>query len=534
MSLPHPDRLGDIPCAFIFSPWREDERWAIALTDHYPRTIQASLAHAYYWHHDTRFDANTWLRESVDIINSHPGAALIGAPLDHLNSLADTLADHYTRSPRKTGPYAFSATPRGSDEAQHLRVVSPSFWRRHLRVIARQATEIAAYLAGAVGGRSAQKYASKYAVAARTEQNRRNTNYLANTRITNGFKSLSLAEVARTPAHRAAEVYTIAKGLERLADRKGFSWVFATMTCPPHMHPNPSKGKSSWDGTTPKDAARFLSEGWARIRARIAKLDIDYHGIWTKEPHQDGCPHMHSLIYADAESLELIAGYIADEFGGEPATRFQWPNGSAAPTTYVTKYLLKAIGGTMTSAEIEDASEIETSAAIWGYRRFGLFGIQSAVGLWRMTRRIAHESTREEPIIGETPPHEGGEPKSFMLGLSTGDTEEAQNKALPPMRSVAQMTERATAGDFCGFIECWYDGAKTIKESYENAFGELCSRIVGLVDLLTGETWITTGEWVTDKANYPSGKDAQAPFKAAFDRTFERWRDGRHLEPCPF
>ncbi len=87
--------------------------------------------------------------------------------------------------------------------------------------------------------------------------------------------------------------------------------VSFTITAPSRFHSVHSKGGfvSRWDGNTPQDTQRYLCGVWAKARAAIA-CGIHVFGFRVVEPHHDGTPHWHMLLFMRPGTLTLFATFF--------------------------------------------------------------------------------------------------------------------------------------------------------------------------------------------------------------------------------
>lgn len=260
-------------------------------------------------------------------------------------------------------------------------------WRRRAYV---QAVEIITDLF-----ESKKTYASGTVVNARVEQNERNAEYLRSiTLCTEDGEEMTLSKAARTASQRFAECYAIVKGMERIADKDGLHGSFITCTLPPEFHPNPTQGRNSWAGWTAEEAQRLITARWQRVRSLLHKRGIKDFGLRAAEPHKDGCPHAHFLLWAKQQELAEIERAFRLEFGqSEQAVKVELidkSKGSAA--SYVSKYIRKTLS--------LDGSALEVDAwrACWGIRAFQFFGLpRRALTHWREFRRVDSEPTEKVP-----------------------------------------------------------------------------------------------------------------------------------------
>ena len=104
------------------------------------------------------------------------------------------------------------------------------------------------------------------------------------------------------PANRRNELMLRIRETEELADEMGYVAMFYTITCPARFHAN----ASTWDGSTPKDAQNYLTTTWARARAKLNRRGLKYFGVRVVEPHADGCPHWHMMLFMPKNKLQEI------------------------------------------------------------------------------------------------------------------------------------------------------------------------------------------------------------------------------------
>lgn len=158
------------------------------------------------------------------------------------------------------------------------------------------------------------------------------------------------------PTNRRYEFMARVRGTEEISKTLGHQAVFYTITCPSRMHSRLSisgDANPKFDSTNPRQAQKYLTTIWSRMRAQLARDGIDYYGFRVVEPHHDGTPHWHLLLFMAKESVSNVTYVLRDhamrEDGDEKGAeqhRFTEEiidpkKGSA--TGYIAKYISKNI-----------------------------------------------------------------------------------------------------------------------------------------------------------------------------------------------
>lgn len=313
------------------------------------------------------------------------------------------------------------------------RAMCPLWWRRQLRRACVRKHEAGAILGGAVGKGRAW-YASDDTVKRRNLQNARNAAILAATELENdrGQWFTLAALVATSPAAkpiRRGELMTRIRGCEEWASAAGMVGVFTTNTAPSRFHSQGGMNPKA-NGTygpmlpnSPRDAQQWLCKTWARTRAALQRAGVACFGFRVAEPHKDGCPHWHMLLWCAADQLAALTAIIraawlkheGDEDGAELHRFSAKPMENGGASGYIAKYIAKNIddaGSVATEGHFDHdqgvrdvlrahdaknpqadlfkptpAQRVESWAAAWGIRQFQAIG-QPPVTVWRELRRI--------------------------------------------------------------------------------------------------------------------------------------------------
>ena len=317
------------------------------------------------------------------------------------------------------------------------RLVDARWWRRQLRKRVKRAFEAGNIRLGYVNYRG-EPYASNDAVLSRLAQNRRNAAALAATLVQNeNGQQFSIAELAEktttNKAIRRGELMLRINGFEQIARECGDQGIFITWTCPSRFHAMQHSGKPNdkFDGSTPREANAYLGKMTSLCRSALARRGIGLYGFRIAEPHHDGCPHWHLLLFVRptakyktahlrdvaGRAIRIMKRYAWRVDRGEPGAfarrldvkRIDWAKGSAAG--YIAKYVAKNIDGvaehktkegyvvtadTEGDVELTPSARVESWAACWGIRQFQQWG-GAPVTVWRELRRI------EESMLNEAP-----------------------------------------------------------------------------------------------------------------------------------
>lgn len=326
-----------------------------------------------------------------------------------------------TRVEFKTNFYAITIIG-SSASAVIAKSMSRKYWRRRIQYEADIARLNAEAALKTVGGLSpaAQLYSSDVTVEKIRIRKSDQDDYLSSKVIVNTHtgNKISLSELAeRATVNRFKELYWISKNFESIAKDRGMGWLFVTYTAPPEYHPNPLKGKCSYNPKLGVKASHdYISSAWARIRSLLNKRNfksgIDtYFGIRTAETHKDGSVHWHLLIFATPEAVHPFIEASKEQFPlyGQLKVEIGDPNiGSAS--SYIFKYLAKGFDTSVSNfdsqgkdAETDDLREEEDLASIrYGervraalqtmrVRQYQPFGVKNVLTLIRSVNKLQEE-----------------------------------------------------------------------------------------------------------------------------------------------
>lgn len=303
------------------------------------------------------------------------------------------------------------------------RLDDPLWWRRQLRKVWSRNSEQAMRSLGAVR-KGADIYASESAVRLRADQQRRMRRFLEScVAVNEQGEAISLEQIAQAslsnPGLRRGELMARIKGFEKVADQFKYEAIFVTATAPSAFHPQLFHGGANprYTGATVRESQRWLCTTWARVRSQLDREGVRYFGFRVAEPHHDGTPHWHMLLFVKQSERKLLSKTIVSgwikEFGQEPGAyqkrvtieRIDRRRGSA--TGYLAKYIAKNLDAAgvvhaQESAETglgsranqghgvgvaDGLSRVLAWAAVHGIRQFQQLG-GPPVGLYREARRV--------------------------------------------------------------------------------------------------------------------------------------------------
>lgn len=314
---------------------------------------------------------------------------------------------------------------RMTDEGKLLRMQDERWWRRKVRESFGQHIENTMRKKGMVCKKKAV-YVTNWAVTRRASQKENNRKALKSaTVVSDAGDQLSLFDLSEhslsNPSLRRGELMTRARGFEEIAKQENHTWTFATLTCPSAFHAVNYNEKSDqcydnphYQGSSVRAGQTWMVKQWAKARAKLRRIHIEFYGFRVAEPHHDGTVHWHMLLFCAPHNIETLKKVIkdywlseyADEQGAkEYRVEFKdedknMPGSSAAG--YLTKYIAKNIDGFEVGQDCESglpsentSSRVEAWSSTHRIRQFQQIGGPS-IGVWRELRRI------REPVTDET------------------------------------------------------------------------------------------------------------------------------------
>lgn len=305
-----------------------------------------------------------------------------------------------------------------TEQGYKMRLLCPKWWTNTLSRLKDKTYEAEQIKAGKVR-KGRDIYVSKASLTKAKTRAVNSAKFVENmVMVSDAGDTVDMQEiVARSlsnPVNRRAELMVRMAGFEIYAQNEGYVGEFYTLTCPSKYHRYSKGGLNDNYAHTPKEAQLYLVEIWARIRAVFAKHDIKPFGFRVAEPHHDGCPHWHMLLFIKPEQVAQVRQIIhdhalaedGDEKGAAPAKGEKPGQGGArfkavsidsslgSATGYIAKYISKNLGFSLddphndvTDTSKELGQKVKAWASVWGIRQFQQIG-GAPVGVWRQLRKI--------------------------------------------------------------------------------------------------------------------------------------------------
>ncbi len=368
-------------------------------------------------------------------------------------------------------------------EANINRLCCPKWWRRQLRKLQADRVEAVARELRQVNAKSSP-YCSVISLAKRRLQKQVNREYLeSRTAINELNQEFTLAELSAlsvsNPSIRRLELITRCKGFEAIAKAENHEGIFITLTAPSRFHrmAKITKGdkiikvipNKTYAGLTPRDTQKYLSSVWAKIQAKLSRAKIKPYGFRIAEPHHDGTPHWHFLLFSTAENIQTITDIFQEyalkdsptekgaqehrlkieliKKGINPRTGQEY-----SATGYLIKYICKNIDGygvdNRQAKGTEDwanknAAEIAEKIEAWSrthrIRQFQQIG-GASVTVWRELRRLSEQEGVVEQIRQAA---DAGDWAAFVQAMG-GAAVSRKDQTLRPAYAIAEHLDRNT------------------------------------------------------------------------------------------
>jgi len=308
-----------------------------------------------------------------------------------------------------------------STQKRVKQLTNPSWWSRRMSKIKMRTFERVGAARHVVRGHMkndpGQQYCTSASVSFRKKRIKASAEFLQNTfLIGDNGNLLCLADVANTAESRWAWLMACANGMQAEMAAAGMTWSMLTLTAPGHMHPTPTKrdksGNLAWETKGRPDALatqEYIKTGWARMRADLYAQDIFLVGFRCAEPHKDGTPHWHVLVWHRPGERKAILDAMDAQFkdqiwridrktGKRKENKKRLVAGDdekGSAVGYLIKYLTKHTGvahgdDTKKKRKLQAIAErVDAWRSAWGIRSFQPFGLPKAArSTWNQLGRL--------------------------------------------------------------------------------------------------------------------------------------------------
>jgi len=231
-----------------------------------------------------------------------------------------------------------------------------------------------------------------------------------------------------------ASLYAITDGYEQEGDSENLTCLFGTITLPSEYHPAPkshnSRKNEQWDYSrnNAEKTAEALSECWNLFRANLKKIQ-DFRGMFgikVIEFHEDGCPHIHFMLWLPAsfekrnrrsktsqicdtaEHVESIlqrlcpAQNSAGEYVGYDLKNIEKTDeDSASPASYVMEYIIKCLTIVDPDEMEADDESVRHKAQLSAMRMrgFSFIGSRGIRSIWNRLHKSTDEEAEGFPVL---------------------------------------------------------------------------------------------------------------------------------------
>lgn len=337
-----------------------------------------------------------------------------------------------------------------SDSDAWARACDRQWWIRALRKEFARRFENTAIQLGQVG-KGIDPYISRESAVRQAERNEVNAKRLAESEIVcqdgpNAGQVITLKQAAdagmANKANRRNELMTRITGFDAIAKSLKHRALFITLTAPSKYHAVGGwRPNAKYADFTPREAQAYLCSVWARIRAALKRAGIEVYGFRVAEPHEDGCPHWHLLLFTGRANLpelkRIIKSYALQEDGNEAGAKKQrvkivtMESGKGTAAGYIAKYISKNIDGLTAdgssmgehqayaenvdgSVNLRKRDKVSTTkyggrvitpaervtywSQVHGIRQFQQIG-GAPVGVWRELRRVEERELDAAPLV---------------------------------------------------------------------------------------------------------------------------------------
>lgn len=264
-----------------------------------------------------------------------------------------------------------------------------------------------------------QLYVSDRFLTLRRENKKRNEIFLNSLiALKDSGEEVELSEISDSSLsysiNRVAELKARVAGLEQYADKFGYRTDLVTITAPSRFHCVNHKGRPNikWNESSVRAVHKYFTGLWDCVISKFHRDNIKTSGFRVVEPHHDGTPHWHIILFSKESdrdlTLDIIRKYFLkdspDEKGASQHRVIVKDLTQKKKRSFKGSYILKGIDLSPKNKSQEDLGKSERMNAwgcVWGIRQFYQFG-GPAVNLWREARRIAKNSNIDDSSVWQS------------------------------------------------------------------------------------------------------------------------------------
>ena len=149
------------------------------------------------------------------------------------------------------------------------------------------------------------------------QENFLNYGYIKDNTTGNTFSLMDcIVSSNHNPQRYYAEIQNRIDTLQKEAQNAKLVAVFLTITLPSEFHPMKEDRRTKqlvknlkYNGIEPREATKVLTKMWAKLRQdrslkELSKSQRMYYRV--NEPHKDGTPHAHILLFLPADRIERV------------------------------------------------------------------------------------------------------------------------------------------------------------------------------------------------------------------------------------
>lgn len=170
-----------------------------------------------------------------------------------------------------------------------------------------------------------------------------------------------------SPQRYYSEIQNRVNTLQKIAKQRGLKPIFMTLTLPSEYHRYKTTKKGNlianpkYNNTTPKEAVKILTKMFAKLRQDRALKELSKEQriyFRVNEPHKDGTPHTHILMYVPSDRVERVKKAFARLFDNRG-------NDIQDDIKNSTSYIMKYINKTLPLSKKNNLSQKEKYLNAW-------------------------------------------------------------------------------------------------------------------------------------------------------------------------